>query len=62
MLEDETNALLIEVLGGCTPRAVELLPKDGERVQIIRVVQVLKSEAPRDVTVQATVIQMLESH
>lgn len=62
MLEDETDLLPIEVLGGCTPSAVELLPKDGDRVQITGVVQVLKSEAPCDVRVQATVIQMLESH
>lgn len=62
VLEDETGSMLIEVLGGCKPSAVEALPKDGDRVRITRLVQVLKSEAPRDVIVQATQIQILESH
>ena len=46
----------------CKPSAVEALPKDGDRVRITGLVQVLKSEAPRDVIVQATQIQILESH
>lgn len=54
MLEDETSSLPVEILGSCKPSAVEALPKDGDRVQIIGLVQVLKSEAPRDVRVQAT--------
>ena len=62
VLEDETGSMLIEVLSGCNPSAVEALPKDGDRVRITGLVQVLKSEAPRDVIVQATQIQILESH
>lgn len=61
VLADETGSLLIEVLGRCKPSAVEALPKDGDRVRITGLVQVLKSEAPRDVRVQATQIQILES-
>jgi hypothetical protein len=52
----------VVVLGSCNPGAVEALPKDGERVRITGHVQMLKSEVPRDVRVQATEIQILESH
>lgn len=62
VLEDETGSMPIDVLGACTPRAVEALPKDGNRIRITGLVHALKSEAPRNVRVQATVIQILESH
>jgi hypothetical protein len=61
-LEDETGSLAVVVLGSCSPSAVDALPKDGDRVQVTGYVQVLQSEAPRDVRVQATAIQILESH
>ena len=61
VLEDETGSLSVEVLGGCKPQVVEVLPTDGDHVRVTGLVQVLKSEAPRDVRVQATVIQILES-
>lgn len=60
VLEDETGSLPVEILGSCKPSAVEALPKDGDRVRITGIVQVLKSAAPRDVRVQATQIQILE--
>lgn len=62
VLEDETGSLFVVVLGSCNPGAVEALPKDGDRVRVTGVVQVLESEAPRNVRVQASVIQILESH
>jgi len=62
VLEDETGSLLVLVLGSCNPGAVEALPKDGDRVRVTGVVQVLKSEAPRNVRVQASAIQILGSH
>lgn len=62
MLEDETDSLLIEVLGGCKPSAVEVLPKNGDLVRVTGIVHVLKSEAPRNVRVVTTQIQILESH
>ena len=37
------------------------VPEEGERVRVTEVVQVLKSETLRDVRVQATQIQILES-
>lgn len=62
MLEEETDSLPIEVLGGCKPSAVEVLPKDGDLVRVTGIVHVLKSEAPRNVRVVTTQIQILESH
>jgi hypothetical protein len=62
VLKDETGSLPVVVLGSCNPGAVDALPKDGDRVRITGHVQVLKSEVPRDVRVQATVIQILESN
>lgn len=47
----------VEVLGSCNPSAAEALPKDGDRVRVTGIVQVLKGEAPNDVRVQATVIK-----
>ena len=62
VLEDERGSLSVVVMGSCNPAAAEALPNDGDRVRITGAVQVLKSEAPRDVRIQATVIQILESH
>lgn len=62
VLEDDTGSLPVVVLGSCNPGAAEALPKDGDRVRVIGIVQVLKTEAPRDVRVQASAIQILESH
>lgn len=61
-LEDETGLLSIVVLGSCNPPAAEALPKDGDLVRVTGFVQVLKSDPPRDVRVQATAIQILESN
>lgn len=58
VLEDETGSLPVLVLGSCNPSA----PKDEDRVRLTGLVQVLKAEAPRDVRVQTTQIQSLESH
>ncbi|MBX3301043.1 MAG: OB-fold nucleic acid binding domain-containing protein [Nitrospira sp.] len=60
LLEDETGIIPVEVLGTCHPHVVELLPHNGDRVRITGLVQVLKSEAPRQVRIQAATIQMLE--
>ena len=62
VLEGETGSLPVEVLGSCRPSAVEALPKDRDRVRITGLVHVQKSEAPRDVRLRATQIQILESH
>ncbi len=62
VLEDETGSLPVVVMGSCNPGAAEALPRDGDRVRVTGVVQVLKSEVPRDVRVQATAIQILEPH
>ena len=62
MLDDETGSITVEVLGSCRPSAVEALPKDGDRVRVAGVVHARKSEAPRDVRLRATQIQILESH
>jgi len=60
--KDETDSLPVVVLGSCNPAAAEALPKDGYWVRITGFVQVLKSDPPRDVRVQATAIQILESN
>ncbi len=62
VLEDETGSLPVVVLGSCSPGVAEALPKNGDRVRLTGLVQVLKAEAPRNVRVQATQIQILESH
>lgn len=62
VVEDETGSLPVVVLGSCYPGAADALPRDGNRALVTGLVQVLKSEAPRDVRVQATQIQILESH
>ncbi|MGQ0557387.1 MAG: OB-fold nucleic acid binding domain-containing protein [Nitrospiraceae bacterium] len=62
VLEDETDSLPIVVLGSCNPGVVEALPKDGDRVRVTGLVQVLKRDAPRNVRVQAAQLQILESH
>jgi len=62
VLGDETGSLPVEVLGSCKPSAADALPKDGDRVRVTGHVHVLKSEAPRDVRIQATRIQILESN
>jgi hypothetical protein len=61
LLEDKTGIIPVEVLGTCHPHVVELPPHNGAHVPITRLVQVLKSEAPRHVRIQAMTIQMLES-
>ena len=61
LLEDETGIIPVEVLGSCHPRVVDLLPHNGDHVRITGLVQVLKSEAPRHVQIQAMTIQILES-
>jgi hypothetical protein len=50
------------VLGSCNPAAAEALPKDGDLVRVTGFVQVLTGDAPRDIRVQATAIQILESN
>jgi hypothetical protein len=50
------------VLGSCNPGAAEVLPKDEDQVRVTGIVQILTAEAPRNVRVQATQIQILESH
>ncbi len=60
VLEDETGSLPVVVLGSCNPGVADALPKDGDRVRVTGIVQVLKSDLPRDVRVQATRIEILE--
>jgi hypothetical protein len=55
VLDDETGLSPVVVLGSCNPGAAEALPERGDRVRVTEIVQVLKSEAPRDVRVQTTV-------
>lgn len=62
ILEDETGSLTVEVLGSCKRNALSALPMDGDRVRVTGIVHVLKSEAPRNVRVVATLIQVLESN
>ncbi len=62
ILEDETGSLTVEVLGSCKQSAVRALPRGGDRVRVTGIVHVLKSEAPRNVRVVTTQIQILESH
>lgn len=62
LLEDETGSLMIEVLGGCKPGTVEILPQNRDRVRVTGRVHVRKADAPRDVRVRATQIQILKSH
>lgn len=62
VLGDETGSLPVVVLGSCNPGAAEALPTDGDLVRVTGIVQVMTAEAPRDVRVQATAIQILESH
>lgn len=58
-LDDETGSLPVEVLGSCSPNALEILPKEGETVRLTGTVHVLKSDYPRHVIVQAATIQIL---
>ena len=60
LLDDETGIIPVEVLGSCHPHVVDVLPHDGDRVRITGLVQVLTSEAPRHVRIQAATIQILE--
>jgi hypothetical protein len=62
VLEDETGSLLVLVLGSCNLGAADALPKDGDRVQVTGIVQMLKGETPRDVRVQASTIQIIGSY
>ncbi len=61
LLEDETGIIPVEVLGTCHPHVVEVLPHNGDHVRTTGLVQVLKSEAPRQVRIQTITIQILES-
>ncbi|MHC9063424.1 OB-fold nucleic acid binding domain-containing protein [Nitrospira sp. CMX1] len=58
-LDDETGSLPIEVLGSCSPIAMDMLPREGETVRLTGTVHVLKSDYPRHVIVQAATIQIL---
>jgi hypothetical protein len=60
LLEDETGIIPVEVLGTCNPHVVDLLPHDGDRIRMTGLVQVLQSEPPRQVRIQAMTIQILE--
>lgn len=60
--EDGTGSLTVEVLGSCKPSAVEALPRNGDHVRVTGHVHVRKSEAPCDVRLRATEIQILELH
>lgn len=59
-LDDETGSLPVEVLGSCSPNALEMLPKEGETVRLTGTVHVLNSDSPRHVIVQAATIQILD--
>ncbi len=51
----------VDVLGTCHPHGVDVLPHNGDHVRITGLVQVLQSEPPRHVRIQAMTIQILES-
>ncbi|MGE0470518.1 MAG: hypothetical protein AB7L09_16240 [Nitrospira sp.] len=59
-LDDQTGSLPVEVLGSCSPNALEMLPKEGETVRLTGTVHVLKSDYPRHVIVQAATIQIID--
>ncbi|MBX3326456.1 MAG: hypothetical protein U0223_19475 [Nitrospira sp.] len=59
-LEDETGSIPVEVLGSCSPTAMDMLPREGETVRLTGTVHVLKSDSPRHVIVQAATIQILD--
>lgn len=59
-LDDETGSLPVEVLGSCSPNALEMLPQEGDTVRLTGTVHVLKSDYPRHVIVQAATIQSLD--
>lgn len=62
LLNDETSSLPVEFLCTCNPDAADALPKEGKRVRVTGIVDVLQSEAPRQVRVPARTIQVLESN
>lgn len=59
-LDDETGSLPIEVLGSCRPTVLDMLPSEGDTVRLTGTVHVLKSDYPRNVIVQAAMIQVLD--
>ncbi|HMS82654.1 MAG TPA: hypothetical protein PKD12_03275 [Nitrospira sp.] len=61
ILEDDTGSIPVDVLGSCFPAAADAAPKDGDRVRLTALVQVLQSTSPRHVRLQAITIRMLES-
>lgn len=62
VLEDATGSVPVEALGSCKPSAAAALPKNGDRVRVTGLVHVLKSETPRQLRIQATLIQILEAN
>ncbi len=59
MLEDEAGIVPVEVLGNCTPSAYNGLPQEGDRVRVTGIVEVMSTNLPRQVRIQATSIQVL---
>ena len=60
LLEDESGIIPVEVSGSCNRHVVQFLPHDGDRVRMTGLVQVLQSDPPRHVRIQAMTIQILE--
>lgn len=61
-LDDETGSTIpTEVLGACKPSAALGLPKNGDHVRVIAVVNVFRSDHPRKVRLQATSIEVLNT-
>ena len=60
-LDDGTTHIPVEVRGSCFPQAVEMLPKDGDRVRLTAIIHLLTTNLPVHVRAQATEIVIVGS-
>ncbi len=61
-LDDGTTILPVEVMGSCSPRAAEMLPKDGDRVRLTAIIQLLTTNLPVQVRAQSAEIVVIDPH
>ena len=59
-LDDGTGSLLVEVLGNCSPQALDTLPKDGDVVRMTATIHLLNTDLPVRVQAVADAIQILD--
>ena len=59
-LDDGTDSLLVEVLGNCSPQALNTLPKDGDVVRMTATIHLLNTDLPVRVQAVAGAIQILD--